>query len=173
MALATWSSKLGMTYVARQGIANLYRPNNRTALLMLSLGLGTFLILTVYIVQRSLLNQLSAEGYAQEGDTVLFDAQVDQKADLLELIRSHGLNILDEAPIVTMRLSSVKGRKVESLLADRASPIPHWALRDRKSTRLNSSHVEISYAVFCLKKKNTINTNMSSSNTNIILITRH
>src|SRR5690554_7571437 len=28
------------------------------------------------------------------------------------------------------------------------------ALRDRKSTRLNSSHVRISYAVFCLKKKN-------------------
>src|SRR5438874_8838307 len=27
---------------------------------------------------------------------------------------------------------------------------------DRKSTRLNSSHVEISYAVFCLKKKNKI-----------------
>src|SRR5690349_22732814 len=27
------------------------------------------------------------------------------------------------------------------------------AFRDRKSTRLNSSHVEISYAVFCLKKK--------------------
>src|SRR5690349_23353146 len=36
--------------------------------------------------------------------------------------------------------------------------LPAWALltasvRDRKSTRLNSSHVEISYAVFCLKKK--------------------
>src|SRR5690349_22314891 len=29
--------------------------------------------------------------------------------------------------------------------------------QDRKSTRLNSSHVEISYAVFCLKKKRTIN----------------
>src|SRR5690606_1594821 len=28
------------------------------------------------------------------------------------------------------------------------------AIRDRKSTRLNSSHVKISYAVFCLKKKN-------------------
>src|SRR5690606_39835028 len=27
-------------------------------------------------------------------------------------------------------------------------------LKDRKSTRLNSSHVKISYAVFCLKKKN-------------------
>src|SRR5699024_8277321 len=28
-----------------------------------------------------------------------------------------------------------------------------WAIVDRKSTRLNSSHVSISYAVFCLKKK--------------------
>src|SRR6266540_4792616 len=32
----------------------------------------------------------------------------------------------------------------------RAEPAP----RDRKSTRLNSSHITISYAVFCLKKKN-------------------
>src|SRR5207253_3574083 len=31
--------------------------------------------------------------------------------------------------------------------------------RDRKSTRLNSSHVAISYAVFCLKKKKITNTN--------------
>src|SRR3712207_9116795 len=30
----------------------------------------------------------------------------------------------------------------------------HAALEDRKSTRLNSSHANISYAVFCLKKKN-------------------
>src|SRR3989442_9268413 len=42
-----------------------------------------------------------------------------------------------------------------------ASPLPHCTpvlslqhFRDRKSTRLNSSHVRISYAVFCLKKKN-------------------
>src|SRR5438874_9232457 len=37
--------------------------------------------------------------------------------------------------------------------AERAEQRPVSALRDRKSTRLNSSHVEISYAVFCLKKK--------------------
>src|SRR5690625_6614983 len=30
---------------------------------------------------------------------------------------------------------------------------PETAMQDRKSTRLNSSHVAISYAVFCLKKK--------------------
>src|SRR3712207_7899705 len=33
-------------------------------------------------------------------------------------------------------------------------PPPPLAARDRKSTRLNSSHANISYAVFCLKKKN-------------------
>src|SRR5207249_10387501 len=36
----------------------------------------------------------------------------------------------------------------EKLFGERATP------QDRKSTRLNSSHVSISYAVFCLKKKN-------------------
>src|SRR5438874_11738845 len=44
---------------------------------------------------------------------------------------------------------------VESLvIGDRLLPRAVGAMRrDRKSTRLNSSHVEISYAVFCLKKK--------------------
>src|SRR2546428_9507427 len=37
------------------------------------------------------------------------------------------------------------------------SPTPVEVDRDRKSTRLNSSHDQISYAVFCLKKKNIIN----------------
>src|SRR3712207_8744226 len=32
-------------------------------------------------------------------------------------------------------------------------PVPVGPQRDRKSTRLNSSHANISYAVFCLKKK--------------------
>src|SRR5690349_23151146 len=39
-----------------------------------------------------------------------------------------------------------------------AHPAPEHE-RDRKSTRLNSSHVEISYAVFCLKKKKKKNKN--------------
>src|SRR5205085_11666192 len=32
-------------------------------------------------------------------------------------------------------------------------PLKYYANKDRKSTRLNSSHSQISYAVFCLKKK--------------------
>src|SRR5690625_6223212 len=41
---------------------------------------------------------------------------------------------------------------VEDATVEVASPVK---VRDRKSTRLNSSHVAISYAVFCLKKKTT------------------
>src|SRR5256885_11384805 len=37
----------------------------------------------------------------------------------------------------------------------RAAHLAQLEARDRKSTRLNSSHLVISYAVFCLKKKNT------------------
>src|SRR6266478_8374046 len=47
-----------------------------------------------------------------------------------------------------------------------ASPCRRKYRRDRKSTRLNSSHSQISYAVFCLKKKKTTRTvrPVSSSN---------
>ena len=39
-------------------------------------------------------------------------------------------------------------------LLDSLSVVPEYLRKDRKSTRLNSSHKPISYAVFCLKKKN-------------------
>src|SRR3712207_8292924 len=42
----------------------------------------------------------------------------------------------------------------------RGDPLP----RDRKSTRLNSSHANISYAVFCLKKKNKAIQNYNTTN---------
>src|SRR5690606_41569531 len=41
---------------------------------------------------------------------------------------------------------------------DPRQPAPRRSTPDRKSTRLNSSHVKISYAVFCLKKKNHLKT---------------
>src|SRR5690606_41695955 len=53
--------------------------------------------------------------------------------------------------IKNISTSEVKMLKLKNLLAH--SPI-HVGFLDRKSTRLNSSHVKISYAVFCLKKNN-------------------
>src|SRR5690625_6920490 len=49
---------------------------------------------------------------------------------------------------IALLTGSVKGKRREKIL-----PFTEPVRRDRKSTRLNSSHVAISYAVFCLKKK--------------------
>src|SRR5207249_9389027 len=58
------------------------------------------------------------------------------------LFRSHGVRQLGKAP-----------ERGELVLDERAAA-DRTVAGDRKSTRLNSSHVSISYAVFCLKKKN-------------------
>src|SRR5699024_11880148 len=56
----------------------------------------------------------------------------------------------------TYSKTNTNNRYTEFRLEDLNNKLYHyWALGhiDRKSTRLNSSHVSISYAVFCLKKK--------------------
>src|SRR5690606_41367212 len=55
-------------------------------------------------------------------------------------------------PYTTLFRSDVEDPPPSPLLHPRED-LPHEVHQDRKSTRLNSSHVKISYAVFCLKKK--------------------
>src|SRR5436190_6664560 len=57
----------------------------------------------------------------------------------------------------------VPGVKLDVTMRTRLEPD-----RDRKSTRLNSSHTVISYAVFCLKKKNTMSDYRSGAKTSRI-----
>src|SRR5690349_25089611 len=52
-----------------------------------------------------------------------------------------------------IELAPVPAGPIEPRIADSARRRLRREGQDRKSTRLNSSHVEISYAVFCLKKK--------------------
>src|SRR3989442_9516182 len=54
--------------------------------------------------------------------------------------------------LVTTGLALVAGEITTKCYVD-IPKIVRETIRDRKSTRLNSSHVRISYAVFCLKKK--------------------
>src|SRR3712207_7835237 len=54
----------------------------------------------------------------------------------------------------------VSGRAGKGLSPRRPSSLLQPEAEDRKSTRLNSSHANISYAVFCLKKKNTTKDDM-------------
>src|SRR5256885_6448863 len=57
-------------------------------------------------------------------------------------------------PYTTLFRSQARAHRIpESCGGRAAAPPPIRAPADRKSTRLNSSHLVISYAVFCLKKK--------------------
>src|SRR2546426_9102121 len=68
------------------------------------------------------------------------------------LFRSLVAEVVPRLDAGQQRLESVASQPLDVRLGEQ----PHAALRaarDRKSTRLNSSHLVISYAVFCLKKK--------------------
>src|SRR5690348_17697420 len=69
------------------------------------------------------------------------------------------LSLHDALPISSRTSNPARSR--ERPPGPRAERRRLWviSLRDRKSTRLNSSHPSISYAVFCLKKKKTLDSN--------------
>src|SRR3712207_7339763 len=68
------------------------------------------------------------------------------------------LSLHDALPICRGHADMLGGEREQRVLdavvgQDHQRPLGAQTLRDRKSTRLNSSHANISYAVFCLKKK--------------------
>src|SRR5258708_12826041 len=71
--------------------------------------------------------------------------------------RAHGLRSLHGAGLLPRhrrrRRPGDGGRRPREIVGAEAGLFSRRRLRDRKSTRLNSSHQIISYAVFCLKKK--------------------
>ncbi|HQV30805.1 MAG TPA: ABC transporter permease [Calditrichia bacterium] len=115
-------------YLFRQSLANLYRPNNQTLVLMLSLGLGTFLIATLYVAQEGLLNQVALTGSGNQPNLILFDIQTDQNTAVREMVEEHQMPVLQNVPIVTARLSRIKDRSVTEMLADSSQSPGRWAL---------------------------------------------
>lgn len=135
MALARRLAPRRTGYVWRQGVANLFRPNNRTLLLIIALGLGTCLVATMLLTQRLLIGQLEVSRAAGQSNMILFDIQTDQRDAVRATIEGQGLRVIDEAPVVSMRIASVKGRGVAEILADASRRAPRWVLqREYRST---------------------------------------
>src|SRR3712207_8930860 len=77
-----------------------------------------------------------------------------------DLLRERGFGVSAiGSPIGKSELSQPRSFETERLerAINAAEVLGTRLIRDRKSTRLNSSHANISYAVFCLKKKKKIN----------------
>jgi putative ABC transport system permease protein len=114
-------------YLLRQGISNLHRPHNQTLLFLLSLGLGTFLLLTIVLAGKLLTQRLTLAQFAESPNIYLVDVQPDQLAGVTELVRSRPLPVLESAPMVTMRIESVRGTPVREL--EKQGSVPKWVLR--------------------------------------------
>ena len=111
---STWS------YVWRQSLANLYRPNNQTLILISSIGLGTALITTLYFIQSLLISQVEITTNEDRPNLMIFDIQSSQVEAITQLTKDTGLPVMQSVPVVTMRLRSVNGITYQRAMADTA-----------------------------------------------------
>jgi putative ABC transport system permease protein len=104
LVMNSWS------YIWRQGFANLYRPNNQTIILTVSIGLSTAFICTLFLIQQLLIGQVTLSTGDNQSNMILFDIQTVQTKAVADLTRKEGLPVLSQVPMVTMRLEKVNGK---------------------------------------------------------------
>ena len=128
-------------YVWRQGMANLFRPDNQTVTMVVALGLGAFLLTTLYLLQFSLVGHISQVGGERQSNMVLFDIQPDQRDDIVESLERNGLPVMQQTPVVSMRLAGLNGRTTAEIMQDSTDRSPRWAMR-REYRSTYRSHLE-------------------------------
>ncbi|MEE2658736.1 MAG: FtsX-like permease family protein [Candidatus Latescibacterota bacterium] len=103
------------SYAWRHGVANMYRPHNQTLLLLVSLGMGSFLVACLYTAQSSILAHIDSVSGGDQPNVVIFDIQSDQAEGVAALVRDLNMPVIDQVPIVTMYLAEVKDKTVQEL----------------------------------------------------------
>ncbi|TDQ10134.1 ABC transporter permease [Pedobacter metabolipauper] len=100
-----------LSYLWRQGFANLYRPNNQTSMLTVSIGLSTAFICTLFFVQGILMDRVTLSSGENQANMVLFDIQNDQNGAVAKLTKDFKLPVMSQVPIVTVRIEEINGKK--------------------------------------------------------------
>ncbi len=114
------------SYVWRQGIANLFRPENQTVLLVVTIGLGTMLLSTLFLIQSLLLKQVEFSGSGKQPNMILFDIQTEQREGVAQLVRDNGMPVMQQVAIVTTRVDDIDGRTKAQDQADSTTAMPKW-----------------------------------------------
>src|SRR5690606_17682284 len=116
------------SFTARQSLLNLFRPNNQTVVLVVAIGLGTFLISTLYFTKDILLSKTEMGQSAERANIIVLDVQPNQQEDIAKSITEKGLPVLNNIPLVTMRMHSINGRLVNAIRQDSTRHIRRWLL---------------------------------------------
>ncbi len=112
------------SYLWRQGFSNLYRPNNQSVILIISIGLGTAFICTLFFVQGILMQRVTLSSSANQPNIILFDIQTSQKEAVAALTKKQGLPVISQVPIVTMTMMEVNGKNAAQLKKDTSGKFP-------------------------------------------------
>ena len=115
-------------FESRQSLLNLFRPQNQTMILIVSIGIGTFLISTLYFTRDLLLAQASLEDQGDSPNIILLDVQNSQQEEVASTIQNNNLPVIENIPIVTMRVANINGKSVAEIRKDSTSRIHGWIL---------------------------------------------
>ncbi len=115
-------------FTARQSLLNLYRPNNQTMVLILAIGVGSFLISNLYFTKDFLLAKTSLETGSKSPNIILLDVQTEEREGIANTFSPKGLPLIDNIPIVTMRVHDIKGRPVNDIRKDTTAKVNQWIL---------------------------------------------
>lgn len=114
------------SYIARQGIANLFRPENQTVLLVVTIGLGTMLLSTLFLIQNLLLKQVEFSGSGSQPNMILFDIQTGEKDSVAALVKANDMPVMQQVSVVTTRIETVDDRTKAQDEADSLNAMPRW-----------------------------------------------
>ncbi len=126
-------------YTSRQGLLNLFRPNNQTVVLVLAIGLGTFLISTLYFTKDILLSKTEVGETTTNANIIILDVQSDQRDAVADYITQNELPIISNTPLVTMRMHRIKGRLVNDIRQDTTRQMRRWILNHEFRTTYRDS----------------------------------
>jgi len=146
--------KSSWPFVVKQSISNLYRPNNQTLLLVVSIGLGGAMIATLYFIQFMLLAEVQIAGAGDRPNVILFDIQTSQKEEIKEMTLDYNLPVIQEVPIVTMRLRSINGNTKNDAEEDSTINIPNWVFNREYRVTYRDSLIDSEKLVEGEMKKN-------------------
>ncbi|MGB5983205.1 MAG: FtsX-like permease family protein [Nonlabens sp.] len=130
---------INLGFTARQSLLNLYRPNNQTVVLVVAIGLGTFLVSTLYFTKDVLLAKTDLESGANTANMIILDVQSEQRADLVALLNEQNAPVISNIPIVTMRMDQINSRSVKEIEQDSTREIRGWVLNHEFRTTYRDS----------------------------------
>lgn len=113
-----------LPYVIRQGLLNTARPNNQSTELTISIGLGAMLMTHLFLMQGNLVSQLTMVNEGEQPNLILFDVQTDQRQEIEDLLGEYDMPVMQNVPLIPMRLESIKGMTRLELKNDSTLDIP-------------------------------------------------